>query len=396
MGHLRGWYIPPRDSLQACAFAGLFLAWAPLLCRSAPARAAAPEPADLVLRGGVVYTVDASRSWAQAVAIRKGRLAYVGSDRGVAAHVGPSTKVVELGGRLVLPGFVDAHIHPVTGGIELGAMQPERPARCAGDPGEGAPVRGGEAGAGLARGRRLVARRVPGRALPTREALDALVPDRPVFLSSADGHSSWVNTKALALAGIDRDTKDPKDGRIERDARGEAMGTLRESASGLVSRLLPEATRGGAGWPASCGPSSTRTGNGLTALQEASAGGGPEGGGRGALEAYREARAPRPAERAGHRLPGHRPGARTRAGGRPRGPPSRVHGRPRPAAGGQDLRGRRHRGPHRGDARSPTTTSPATPASPSGPTRRSGPWSPAWSARTSTSTCTPSATAPCA
>jgi predicted amidohydrolase YtcJ len=234
-----------------------------------------------------VYTVDAARSWAEAVAVRDGRIAYVGSDRGAAAYVGPRTKVVDLGGRLVLPGFVDAHIHPVSGGIELGqcdlndlpdaAAILEKVRQCdAGSPGRGWLQGGGWALTAFPSG------------APTRQALDAVVPGRPVYLSAADGHSAWVNSKALSLAGINRDTKDPRDGRIERDASGEATGTLREAANGLVSRLLPEPSlEERVGGLLRALELANR--NGLTALQEANAGGGPEGGGRGALEAYREA-----------------------------------------------------------------------------------------------------------
>jgi predicted amidohydrolase YtcJ len=219
--------------------------------------------------------------------VKDGRLLYVGSDRGAALHVGPRTKVVDLGGRLVLPGFVDAHIHPVSGGIELGqcnlndlpdaAAILEKVRRCdALKPGPGWLVGGGWA---------LTA--FPGGA-PTRQALDAVARERPVFLTAADGHSAWVNTKALALAGITRETKDPKDGRIERDPDGEASGTLRESASGLVSKLLPEPTleERVLGLLRALELANR---HGITALQEANAGGGPEGGGRASLEAYREA-----------------------------------------------------------------------------------------------------------
>jgi predicted amidohydrolase YtcJ len=277
-----GWYIPRVKSAKVRAVSLCLCALA-----AAAAALAAPPPADLVLRGGRVYTVDAARSWAEAVAVKDGRLVYVGSTRGAAAHVGPRTKVVELGGRLVVPGFVDAHIHPVSGGVELGQCNLndlpdarsilDKVRQCAAEkPGTGWLVGGGWS---------LTA--FPGGA-PTRQALDAVLAARPVFLSSADGHSAWVNTKALALAEITRATKDPNDGRIERDANGDATGTLRESAAGLVSRLLPEIT-----------PEERVAGLlravehanrfGLTALQEANAGGGPEGGGRGALEAYREA-----------------------------------------------------------------------------------------------------------
>jgi predicted amidohydrolase YtcJ len=261
---------------------------AALLALTAAGRSiSAAEPADLVLRGGSVYSMDASRSWAEAVAVKDGRLVYVGSDRGVGARVGPRTKVVELRGRLVLPGFVDAHIHPVSGGVELGQCDlNDRPdARailekiraCDRDqPGEGWLVGGGWT---------LTA--FPGGA-PRRQALDDIVRTRPVYLSAADGHSAWVNSRALALAGITRDTKDPVNGRIDRDHAGEPAGTLQEEAKALVSRLLPRLTteEAVAGLLRALERANR---SGLTALQEASAGPGPEGLGVTALDAYREA-----------------------------------------------------------------------------------------------------------
>ncbi len=269
----------PAKARAFVLFGAAFLALA-----AAPAP---PTPAEVVLRNGAVYTVDAARSWAQAVAIRDGRLTYVGSDRGVAAQVGPRTKVVDLGGRLVLPGFVDAHIHPVSGGVELGQCNlndlPDAPATLA-------KVRACAAerpGTGWLQGGGWSLTAFPAGA-PTRQALDAVVADRPVYLSSADGHSAWVNSKALALAGVTRATPDPANGRIERDLKGEATGTLRESAGDLVGRLLPEPTADEllAGLRRAIEHANR---NGLTTLQEANAGTGPAGGGPGALGAYREA-----------------------------------------------------------------------------------------------------------
>ena len=268
-----------------------------LLPLIASARASEPPdaPADLVLRNAAIYTVDAARSWAQAIAVKGGRIAYVGSERGADAHVGPATKVVDLGGRLVLPGFVDAHMHPISGGIELGlcslndlpdaqAML-EKVRTCdAAKPGHGW-LQGG--------GWSLPA--FPGGA-PTRQALDAVVKGRPVYLSAADGHSAWVNSKALALAGVTRHTKDPKNGRIDRDAAGEPTGTLREAATDLVARLLPVPTLEDriAGLQRAL---TLAHRSGLTAFQEANAGGDVEAGGgrvtsagaRATLDAYREA-----------------------------------------------------------------------------------------------------------
>lgn len=205
-----------------------------LACSREPA-----NPADLVLRNTLIYTVDSANPRAQAVAIDSGRITYVGNDSGARAFVGRNTRVLNLAGRLVLPGFHDTHVHLVTGGIELGecnlnpAVTLEDVRRivrdCATRDTEW--VRGG--------GFQLPI--FPG-GNPARELLDSLVPDRPAFLSSSDGHSAWVNSRALAIAGVTRATRDPAKGRIERDGNGEPSGTLRESAMDLVSSKLPPRT----------------------------------------------------------------------------------------------------------------------------------------------------------
>lgn len=214
-------------------------AWGTVLLAAACAEAPTP-PADLVLRGGVVHTVDDALPSAEAVAVRDGRIVYVGSGAGVDALVGDGTEVVELDGRLVLPGLHDTHLHPISGGIELGECDLNAAAsreavlstvaRCA--------LRDPDAPWVVGGGFQLPL--FPGGA-PTRELLDSLVPDRPAYLSSADGHSAWVNSAALALAGVTSATADPPpDGVIVRRADGSPAGTLRESAMGLVGHLLPE------------------------------------------------------------------------------------------------------------------------------------------------------------
>lgn len=202
-----------------------------LACARAPA-----NPADLVWRNALVYTVDSANPRAEAVAIASGRIIYVGGDSGVHAFVGRNTRVLDLAGRMVLPGFHDTHVHLVSGGVELGECN-LNPAvtlddvrrivrECATREGEW--VRGG--------GFQLPI--FPG-GNPRRELLDSLVPDRPAYLSSSDGHSAWVNSRALAIAGVTSATRDPAKGRIERGGRGEPSGTLRESAMNLVSSKLP-------------------------------------------------------------------------------------------------------------------------------------------------------------
>ncbi len=200
------------------------------------------EHADLVLTGGAVYTVDASRRWARSVAIRDGRIAAVGSEEEVRELVGPRTEVIELAGRMVLPGFQDAHVHPPAAGVEMlqcelldlhGLDEYLEAIRAYA---EAHPEAEWILGGGWAMDV------FPG-GVPTKEPLDRIVPDRPVFLPSRDGHSAWVNSAALKLAGITRETPDPPDGRIERDELGEPVGTLQEGAMHLVGDLAPEPTQ---------------------------------------------------------------------------------------------------------------------------------------------------------
>ncbi len=197
--------------------------------------------ADLVLTGGQVFTADAAISWAEAVAVRDGRFVAVGGNRDVTSLVGPRTRVIDLRGRTVTPGFGDSHVHPVSSGVDklhcdlmdssgideyleriatYAAANPDVPWIL---------------GAGW-----YLAHFPDG--LARREDLDRVVPDRPVFLPNKDGHDAWVNSRALELAGITADTPDPHDGRIARDPDGTPLGTLHEGAQDLVERLIPPTT----------------------------------------------------------------------------------------------------------------------------------------------------------
>ncbi|MEY9895274.1 putative amidohydrolase YtcJ [Catenulispora sp. MAP5-51] len=196
------------------------------------------SPADLVFLGGPVFTVDAARSWATAVAVRGGRIVAVGRDRDVKALIGARTEVVDLAGKLLLPGFQDAHVHPVFGGTtmrqcDLHALEsaPEYVAAVA-EHARSHPEPRWITGGGWSM------EAFPGGA-PTRDLLDAVVPDRPVALPNRDGHGMWVNSRALLEAGITRDTPDPFDGRIERDEHGEPTGMLQEGGAGLVHAVIP-------------------------------------------------------------------------------------------------------------------------------------------------------------
>jgi predicted amidohydrolase YtcJ len=199
------------------------------------------QPADLVLMGGRVATMDAARSWANAMAVRDGRIVGVGTDRVIRGHVGPRTRVIELRGRMVTPGFQDAHVHPVHGGLAMlrcdlhedaqsGPGYDKIDAYARSHPDEPWIRGGGWYMAAFEGG------------TPRREDLDRIVPDRPVFLTNRDGHGAWVNTRALELAGVTASTPDPADGRIERDADGSPSGTLHEGAMELVTRFMPDDT----------------------------------------------------------------------------------------------------------------------------------------------------------
>ncbi|SEF51871.1 hypothetical protein SAMN04489712_101282 [Thermomonospora echinospora] len=195
---------------------------------------------DLLFLGGRVFTADPARPYAQAVAVRDGRISAVGTQAELARTRGPRTEIVDLAGGLLLPGFIDAHIHPVQGGMERARCNLaeltgldaylERIARYAADHPDRPWVEGG--------GWSMSA--FPG-GMPRRDLLDRVCPDRPVYLINSDHHGAWVNTRALELAGIDAATPDPADGRIERDADGRPTGLLHEGAMELAGRLLPRA-----------------------------------------------------------------------------------------------------------------------------------------------------------
>jgi predicted amidohydrolase YtcJ len=196
----------------------------------------------MVFRRAAVYTVDAARSWASAVAIRAGRIIYVGSDSLPSGLTGPGTRVIDLQGKMMLPGFQDGHVHPIDAGVELGECTlddlttptaiADSIRACARAHPERSWVRGG--------GWQLP---VFKEGNPSKLLLDQAVPDRPALFYAADGHSAWVNSKALALAGITGQTRDPPHGRIERDpGTREPAGTLRESAVDLVAKILPART----------------------------------------------------------------------------------------------------------------------------------------------------------
>jgi predicted amidohydrolase YtcJ len=198
------------------------------------------SPADLLFTGGPVLTMDSARTRATSLAVRDGRILAVGHDE-VKELAGPRTEVVDLRGRPLLPGFQDAHIHAVAGGVELGqcdltgTTDPReylRRIRAYADANPGLEwiVGGGWSMESFDGG------------VPTRDLLDQVVPDRPVYLVNRDHHGAWVNSRALELAGITAATPDPEHGRIERDADGSPRGMLQEGAIALVTGHIPEPT----------------------------------------------------------------------------------------------------------------------------------------------------------
>ncbi len=174
-------------------------------------------------------------------AVRDGRIVAVAPDARIRELIGAGTDVVDLRGGLLLPGFIDAHAHPVFAGQQLlgcvltRATDPDGYLRAVRDYATAHPDRAWITGGGWSM------EAFPG-GTPTRALLDAVVPDRPVYLPNRDYHGAWVNSLALRLAGIDGRTTDPADGRIERDADGEPTGMLHEGAATLVARLVPELT----------------------------------------------------------------------------------------------------------------------------------------------------------
>ena len=197
--------------------------------------------ADLILTGGAIQTTDAARSWARALAVRGDRIVGTGTETDIKSLAGPRTRVVDLRGRLVIPGFQDAHIHPVSSGIDrlrcdlTGSRGVDRYLELIGNYASSHPEAEWILGGGWSMDD------FPG-GIPDRADLDRVVPDRPVFLPSRDGHTGWANTRALEIAGVGATTADPVDGRIERDAEGRPNGTLQEGAQHLVLKHVPPDT----------------------------------------------------------------------------------------------------------------------------------------------------------
>ena len=199
-----------------------------------------PVQADLIVYNGIIYTMLSPMDTVSAMAIGEGHILETGIFSSLLKYKTPHTRLIDLQGRTVLPGFTDAHIHPLSGGLALlecdltdlqSADQILDSLKNYADhhPNQ-AWIRGESMWLSAFK-----------HGNPLKETLDAIIDDRPAYISSSDGHNAWVNSKALSLAGINRETPDPMHGRIERDPiTREPTGTLRESAQDLVSHLIPK------------------------------------------------------------------------------------------------------------------------------------------------------------
>ena len=194
---------------------------------------------DLILVNGKIWTAADRPAEAQAVACADGKILAVGSSAEIRRLAGPATRVIDLGGKLVVPGFNDAHVHFLDGGLHLAGVQlrdaktetefRDRIAAFARTLPPGRWITGGDWDH---------ENWTPAR-LPTRQLIDEAAGDHPVFINRLDGHMSLANSIALKLAGVTRKTDDPPGGTVVRDSNGEPTGVLKDAATGFVERVMP-------------------------------------------------------------------------------------------------------------------------------------------------------------
>jgi predicted amidohydrolase YtcJ len=227
--------MPGRNALRDLALTIFVLVVAAAGCSGKPAPA---EAADTIFVNGGIYTVDRGRSWAQAAAVRDGRIVAVGSNEEVLALKGDATEVVDLTGRMALPGFHDSHVHVAAAGLEelQCPLTDQRTVDAILEAVKACAERSEEewiVGSGWDLS-------LFENSSPRKELLDRIAPGRAIVLWGADGHSAWASSRALTLAGITARTPNPENGVIEHDRRtGEPSGTLRETAIDLVMDKVP-------------------------------------------------------------------------------------------------------------------------------------------------------------
>ncbi len=201
------------------------------------------DAADLVLHSGKIYTVNDAKPWAQSVAVRGGKIIAIGSDNEVAELISDATELVNLGGRMAMPGIVDIHLHPTTGAMAelFDCSFPftssvdeilQKVATCAQDAPAGQWVRGGQWPVSLLADKTAI----------TAAMLDAVTPDNPVLLMDSTVHNAWVNSAALLILGIDENSADPPGGRVVRFADGQPTGVLVDDAAYDAMPVLPDYT----------------------------------------------------------------------------------------------------------------------------------------------------------
>lgn len=201
-------------------------------------------PASLILTNGRFWTAEPKKAWATAVAIRDNRILAVGDEKEILRYATEKTRRLDLGGRFAMPGFDDAHIHFGSGALRLSELDLNEAKSLEAIQSALARFARENPNAPWLLGFGWQYTAMPGGRLPTREDLDAVVRDRPVFLTAYDGHTSWANSKALELAGVTAETTFTGYGEIVKDpATGRPTGVLKEGASGLVRRVIPRPTR---------------------------------------------------------------------------------------------------------------------------------------------------------
>jgi hypothetical protein len=214
------------------------------LCSVAHAQPRAPVYVDTLLWGGPIYTGDPAQARVEALAITNGRVTFAGGREAANRLKGPRTQIIDLNGAAAFPGFTDAHAHlrgigereltfNLEGAASLAALVTAVKQRL-----DAAPARGA-----VIVGRGWIETHWPEKRFPTRADLDAVAPDNAVLLERADGHALVANSRALAMAGVTRDTPAPSGGQILKDARGEPTGMLIDNAMGLVEQLVNRAPR---------------------------------------------------------------------------------------------------------------------------------------------------------
>lgn len=213
-------------------------------CQSGGDAAGSKEDSSIIIKNAAVYTADKDRSTVDTVVVKDGKIQYAGEEAGASEFQDDNSKIIDAGGNTVIPGSVDSHMHPAESALsyyfEIGLQEvvtEEDYIKTVKDFVTEHPDKEVYTGSGFMRS-------TFDKVGPRKEALDKVVSDKPVMLTSADGHSMWVNSKALELAGITKDTKGPSNGVIQRDPKtGEPAGLLQESAMDLVADLKPDYTK---------------------------------------------------------------------------------------------------------------------------------------------------------